>query len=103
MKKRILLVALATSAWLAACGPDVVDPHSNGASAGGSTAAGSTSTGTMAPEWPKRITLVNLEIGSQGDGVELADGASVAGDGDLRLSTSKVLSIRSPTADSVCE
>ncbi len=57
----------------------------------------------MGPEWPKRVTLVTTIAATETGGVQLADGAIVAGEGDLSLYQSKVLSIRSLTADSVCE
>jgi hypothetical protein len=96
-----LLVALAASSLLAACGPEVGDVRTDGGPDSSSTSAGST--GTMGPEWPKRITLVAPPAGNQGDGVQLADGVLVAGKGDLSLSQAMVLSIASPAPDSICE
>lgn len=96
-----LLVALTISSLLVACGPDVVDVDTDGASASASTGAGST--GTMGPTWPKRVVLVTNHVADQSDSVELADGATIAGDADLSLYQSKVLSLRSPTPDSLCE
>lgn len=100
-----LLLALATGSSLVACGSEVVDASTGGDSASSSTGAGSssTSTGTMGPMWPKRITLLSSFAADQSDGVQLSDGVTVVGEGDLSLTTSKVLSVRSPTPDSVCE
>jgi hypothetical protein len=96
-----LLIAVAISSLLAACGS--VDVDTDGASAGSSTGATSTSTGPMSLTWPKRIVLKTKEIGTPSDGVLFADGTTVMGDGDLTLYSSKMLSISSPTAESVCE
>ena len=100
-----LVVALATGSVLVACGSEVVDASAGGTSGSSSTGAGSTSTstGTMGLMWPKRITLLSSFAADQSDGVQLSDGVTVAGEGDLSLFTSKVLSIRLPTPDSVCE
>lgn len=99
-----LLFALAIGALLAACGAEVVDAGAGAASAGSSTGAESTSTstGTMGEVWPKRVTLASSLGADQIDGVLLVDGVSVAGEGDLSLFTGKMLSIRSPTPESVC-
>ena len=100
-----LVVALATGSVLVACGSEVIDASSGGSSEGSATGAGSasTSTGTMGPMWPKRITLLSSFAADQSAGLQLSDGVIVAGEGDLSLATSKVLSVRSPTTDSVCE
>ena len=54
------------------------------------------------PAWPKRVTITT-QGAMGGDGVRLADGAIVAGGGDLRLYQAMVLSLRTPAADSLCE
>ncbi|APR88406.1 hypothetical protein A7982_13755 [Minicystis rosea] len=55
------------------------------------------------PTWPKRVTIVTESAAQEGDGVRLADGVIVAGGGDLRLYQAMVLSLSSPTPDSLCE
>lgn len=52
---------------------------------------------------PKRVTLVTRAAGNESDGMQLADGAIVAGDGDLNLYQAMVLSLGSPTPGSLCE
>jgi hypothetical protein len=60
---------------------------------------------TTPTEWtgPKRVTLVTQLAAAQSDGVHLADGAIVAGGGDLNLYQAMVLSLSSPTPDSLCD
>ncbi len=100
-----LLVTIALSALLVGCG-SVIDTTtgggSDGSSTGGGATAGSVSTGSMGPAWPKRIVLVNHAISNPGDSVRLEDASTVAGDGDVSLFAGKVLSIVSPTPESVC-
>lgn len=55
------------------------------------------------PTWPKRVTLVTDGAGTDSDGVELAGGTIVPGEGDLSLYQAMVLSIGSPAAESICE
>ncbi|MEP7120113.1 MAG: hypothetical protein ABJE95_04345 [Byssovorax sp.] len=101
-----LLVTLAIGALLAGCGSEVVDVPTDGASASSSSGAGSSSsstgTGTLGTTWPKRVTLLSSFAADASDGVQLADGITVPGPGDLSLYTGKVLSISSATPDSVC-
>jgi len=61
------------------------------------------STGPTESVWPQRVTLVTTGAGVGSDSVQFADAAIIAGDGDLRLHQAMVLSIRSPTPESVCE
>jgi hypothetical protein len=99
-----LLVVLALGSVVLACGSEVTDVRSDGDSTSSSADSGSSSssTGTMGPMWPRRITLVSTLGMDQSDGVQLADGAIVVGDGDLSLFSGKMLSVRAPVPASVC-
>lgn len=64
-----------------------------------------TSTGLTeptAPAWPKRVTLVTKLATDESGSVRLADGALVEDGGDLSLDVGRVLSLSSPTSDSLC-
>ncbi|WP_438003321.1 hypothetical protein WME89_31055 [Sorangium sp. So ce321] len=63
---------------------------------GGTEAVPEESTG------PRRVTLVTPSAATESDGVRLADGAIVAGGGDLSLYQAMVLSLSSPTPGSLC-
>ncbi|MFT3769376.1 MAG: hypothetical protein QM820_28395 [Minicystis sp.] len=68
------------------------------------TPSGTTSSGTTSSEtWPKRVTLMTKLAASENGGVRLADGTIVTSGGDLTLYQAMVLSISTPTADSLCE
>jgi len=58
---------------------------------------------TTTETWPMRVTLVTQLAANQSEGVQLADGAILAGDGDLSLDQAMVLSLSSPAPDSLCE
>lgn len=53
-------------------------------------------------EWPRRVTLITPEVAVPSDGLDLATGASVEGDGDLRLYQGRVISLLSPGEKSIC-
>ncbi len=89
--------------FLSGCGMETT-PMAAAAGSAGSTGAGSTgSTGSSGSVWPKQVTLVREAIATQSDDVQLADGAILAGDGDLNLDQAMVLSLSSPTPESLCE
>ena len=104
-----LLVGLATSSSLLACAADVrTDGASDSGSSGsggaspGGASSGSAGSGGAVSMWPKRVTIVTPAHEIPSDGVKLADGAIVAGGGDLKLWQAYVLSLRSPTQGSLC-
>ncbi len=78
------------SAFLAGCAMETSPPG-----------AGLNGSGTE--QWPKRITLATQGFTNASDGVQLADGAIVAGEGDLSLWMAQQLSLTSPSAGSICD
>lgn len=70
---------------------------------GDASAEADADAGTIADAgmWPRRVTLTTLVVG-EGDFVRLSDGA-LADDGDLGVQQAMVISLRSATAESLCE
>ncbi|WP_433931434.1 hypothetical protein AB3662_44520 [Sorangium cellulosum] len=52
--------------------------------------------------WPKTVTLTVQELGNVGEHVRLSDGA-VSDAGDLGVQSSRVIALRSPAGESICE
>jgi len=111
MHRTSQLRALGLSLLVLACGPDTTTSEDPGT--GGSTSPTTPtesepepgSTGTTGPaesEWPRRVTLETPGLVDPSPAIHLADGTLDDTDGDLRLHQTMVLTLRSPTAESVC-
>ena len=79
-------LALLTPLLLAGCGDVAYEP-----------------TEAAAPSWPKRVTITTTLSTGEARGVRLFDGALIENGGDLTLVQAMVLSLRSPSMESICE
>lgn len=95
---------------LLACGPDTTTTDETASTGGppeptttGSEPTSTTATtGPVAGEWPRRVTLETPGLVEPSPAIRLADGSLDAEAGDLRLHQTMILSLRSPTAETVC-
>jgi hypothetical protein len=90
--------SLTALALTVGCGGSVDVEDDTGAAA--SSDAGVSPTAD-AGVWPRTVTLTSRDIGA-GDHVRLSDG-TVSNDGDLGVQSSRVISLRSAVAESICE
>ncbi|KYF81686.1 hypothetical protein BE17_52200 [Sorangium cellulosum] len=103
---------LALLALTVGCGGSVIGEDDTGPVGGEDdteTPVGQDDTGTTPPVdpgdpgvWPKTVTLAVQGIGELGEHVRLADG-TVSDAGDVGVQSSRVIALRSPAADSICE
>ena len=87
------MCAWVLSSFLVGCGMETTPIGAGSAGTSGSTE----------PAWPKRVTLVTQLGATQSNGVQLEEGDIIAGEGDLKLDQAMVLSIATPTPESLCE